>query len=159
VTIQDVGSIGELVAAVATVATLAYLALQIRQSNRSNQHAAIARMAEGAEHWLGQIVQDEDLYRIYRTGLLEPETLSQEERGRFEMLVVQLLRSVESGWFQKSWGLMNSTYWDGFMRSVVVVVGSEAGRRAFARNRDVFAQGFAEAIEAAIAAVDDQTPD
>jgi hypothetical protein len=159
VTIQDVGSIGELVAAVATVATLAYLALQIRQSNRSNQHAAIARLAEGSEHWLGQIVQNETLYKIYRAGILDPETLSQEERGRFDMLVVQLLRSVESGWFQKNWGLMDSAYWDGFMRSVTVVVGSEAGRRAFAKNREVFAQEFAEAIEAAIAAVDDATPD
>ena len=149
-TIQDIGSGGELVAAVATVATLGYLALQIRQNSRSNQHMAIARLAEGSENWLGQIVQNEKLYEIYRLGLLDPSALSREERGRFELLIVQLLRSVESGWFQRNWGLMDSDYWDGFMRSVIVVVGSEGGSRAFARNRDVFARGFAEAVEEAI---------
>lgn len=159
-TIQDVGSVGELIAAIATVATLAYLALQIRQNTRSNQHLAIARLAEGSEHWLSQIVQDEMLYRIYRVGMTEPEALSPEERGRFEMLIVQLLRSVESGWFQRSWGLMDSDYWHGFMQSVVVVVGTEGGRRAFSRNRHVFARGFADAVEAALekgtAAADDR---
>ena len=150
VTIQDVGSVGELIAAVATVATLAYLALQIRQSNRSNQHMAITRLAEGSEHWLGQIVQNEKLYEIYRAGILAPETLSREDRGRFDMLIVQLLRTVESGWLQRNWGVMDSDYWDGFIRSVIVVVGSEGGKRAFAINRDVFAPEFAKAIEAAI---------
>lgn len=149
-TIQDLGSVGEFVAAVATIATLAYLALQIRQNNRSNQHMAIARMAEGAEHWLGQIVQNEKLYGIYRAGMIDPEILSREDRGRFDMLIVQLLRSVESGWFQRGWGLMDLDYWDGFMRSVIVIVGSEGGRRAFERNRDMFAEGFAEAVDAAI---------
>jgi hypothetical protein len=151
VSIQDVGSVGELIAAIATVATLAYLALQIRQSNRANQLIAIARLAEATEQWLGQIVQNEKLYEIYRVGILDSEALSREERGRFDLLVVQLLRSVESGWFQQKWGLVDSDYWDGFMRSVNVVVGSEGGRCAFARNRDVFAPKFAEAVDTAIA--------
>ena len=44
----------------------------------------------------------------------------------------------------------SSVEWNGFMRSVSVVVGSEDGRHAFERNRDVLAPEFAEAVEAAI---------
>ena len=67
------------------------------------------------------------------------------------MLIVQMLRSVESGWFQREWGLMDSTYWEGFMRSVILIIGSEGGRVALSRNRQVFTRGFADAIEKAIA--------
>ena len=62
-----------------------------------------------------------------------------------------MLRSMESGWFQKSWGLMDPTYWESYMRSVVLIVGSPGGRVAFARNRHVFSPGFANAIDEVLA--------
>ena len=149
-TIQDLGSVGELVAAIATVATLAYLALQIRQSNRSNQLMVVARLAEASEAWLGQIVRDAELYDIYRRGMLEPETLTKEQRGRFDMLIVQMLRSIEGSWLPVEWGLVDATYWEGFRESVSVVVGSKGGKRAFHRNRGVLTPAFAKEIDGII---------
>ena len=155
-TIQDAGSVGELIAAVATVGTLAYLALQIRQSNHSNQLVAIGRLAEGAEAWLGQIVRDEALYDIYRHGMNDFEKLSPEHRGRFEMLIVQLLRSVESGWFQAKWNLVDQAYWNGYLQSVKLIVGSQGGQIAFERNRHLLVPEFAETIDKMINGIESE---
>jgi hypothetical protein len=146
-TIQDLGSAGELVAAIATVVTLAYLARQIRQSNRSNQLLAVTRLAEGTEAWLGQILRDAEVYDIYWRGMHEPEALTQEQRGRFELLIVSFLRSMEVGWLQVEWGLVDPSYWEGFRESLRFIVGSKGGKRALERSRGFLTPAFAEAVD------------
>jgi len=134
-TISELGSLGELIAAVATLVTLAYLALQIRQSNRSHQLSAITRLSESSETWIGQIVQDSELLDLYLRALEAPETLSREERARFNLMLLQILRTAEGAWLQVEWGLIDSDYWSGFQEVMRVLVGSSAGRRAFDLNR------------------------
>jgi len=107
----------------------------------------IARLAEASEAWLGQIVRDAELYDIYRRGMLEPESLTKEQRGRFDLLILQMLRSVEGSWLPVEWGLVDASYWAGYRESVSLIVGSEGGKRAFSRNRGVGTPAFAEAID------------
>lgn len=154
-TIEELGSIGELVAAIATIVTLVYLALQIRQSNRSHQLAAITRIAESTELWIGQVVQDPELHEIYTRGVFEPETLTRAQRGRFELLVMQLLRGTESGWLQVEWGLVDMDYWEGYRETIKFIVGSEAGKRAFDRNRRLLASSFAAEIDKIVGGEDE----
>jgi hypothetical protein len=142
VTVSDLGSIGELIAAFATIATLGYLALQIRQSNRANAIVAIARIAESTEDWLGSLSRDPELYRLYRRGILDPGSLSAEEFGRFQVLILQFLRSVEAGWLQVRWKLVDSDYWVGFERSLAFIIGSAGGRRAYERNKGFLTEAF-----------------
>lgn len=146
-TLQELGSLGELLAALATLATLIYLAAQIRQSNRANQMASIARFAEASEAWINGLARDPEVYAIYRKGLTAPATLSREERGRFDLLVVSYLRSIETGWYQRRWGLVDAEFWEGYANTTRLIVGSPGGRAALARNRDFFAPGFAEEID------------
>jgi hypothetical protein len=146
-TIEQLGSVGEFIAAIATIATLAYLALQIRQSNRSHQLSAIARIAEGTETWIGQVVQSPELHDLYQLGMREPEKMTKEQQGRFELLVMQMLRSTESAWLQVRWGLVDDDYWHGYRETLRLIAGSEAGRRAFARNRNLLAPSFASEVE------------
>jgi hypothetical protein len=147
VSIAELGSIGELLAAIATIATLAYLALQIRQSNRSHQLAAIARVGESTEKWIGQVVLDPELLDIYLRGLGEPASMSREQRARFNLLVMQLLRGTETGWLQVEWGLLDPDYWNGYRETIRSIVGSDAGRRAFAQNRRLLSRRFAAELD------------
>lgn len=150
-TIEELGSLGELLAAIATIVTLGYLALQIRQSNRSHQLAAISRFSEGTDSWIGQIVKDPELHDIYRRGLFDPESLSREERGRFELLVMQFLRSTETGWHQVEWGVADRDYWAGYRETIKFIVGSHAGRRSFERNRKFLAVSFVAEVDRILA--------
>jgi len=147
VTISDLGSIGEIIAAVATIATLGYLALQIRQANRANEIVAITRIAESSEDWLGSVSRDAELYRLYRLGVLSPDSLSKEEFGRFQVLVLQFLRGTESGWLHHRSNLVSADYWSGYERSIAFIIGSPGGRRAYERNRQFLGPEYAEAID------------
>jgi hypothetical protein len=146
-TVSELGSLGELIAAVATIATLAYLALQIRQSNRANALVAIARIAESTEDWLGSLSRDPELYSLYRDGILAPDSLSKEEFGRFQVLILQFLRGVESGWLQVRWRLIDNDYWVGFERSLAFIIGSPGGRRAYERNKGFLSDEFAGEVD------------
>ena len=144
---SDLGSIGELIAAIATIATLGYLALQIRQSNRSNELVAITRIAESSEDWLGSVARDAELYRLYRAGMLDPDSLSNEDFGRFQVLILQFLRGSESGWLHFRWQLVDADYWLGYERSIAFIIGSPGGRRAYEQNKSFLGLEFARAID------------
>ena len=150
-TISDLGSIGELVAAFATIATLGYLALQIRQSNRANAIVAVARIAESTEEWLGSLARDPGLYGLYRNGMRDPRSLSREEFGRFQVLILQFLRGIESGWLQVRWKLVDADYWVGFERSLGYIIGSPGGRRAYEQNRGFLSDAFADEVDRIVA--------
>jgi hypothetical protein len=57
-------------------AVLLYLAVQIRSSRRSDQIVAAAQAASAVDEWIGQIVRDEDLFKLYRQGMSDYESLS-----------------------------------------------------------------------------------
>jgi len=147
VTLQELGSLGELLAAIATIATLAYLALQIRQSNRSHQISAITRISESTESWIDRVIEDPDVLDVYIRGLTDHESLDRQQRIRFELLVMRLLRGTEGAWLQLEWGLVDQEYWSGFRATLVSIVGSQGGRKAFARNRHLLNPRYAEAVE------------
>lgn len=146
-TLSDLGNIGELIAAIATIATLGYLALQIRQSNRANELVALTRIAESSEDWLGSVARDPELYRLYRTGMFEPDSLSKEEFGRFQVLLLQFLRGTESGWLHFRWHLVDADYWLGYERSIAFIIGSPGGRRTYETNKILLAPEFVRAID------------
>lgn len=154
VTIEELGSLGELIAAIATITTLIYLALQIRQSNRSHQLAAVARIGESTETWLGQVVRDTELLDVYIRGLTGSETFNRVERARFNLLVMQFLRGTETGWLQVRWGVVDEEFWSGYRETIKVIIGSKAGRLAFQQNRAVLSPSFA----AEVARIIDENP-
>jgi hypothetical protein len=77
----------------------------------------------------------------------EPEKMTKAQQGRFELLVMQMLRSTESAWLQVRWGLVDDDYWHGYRETLRLIAGSEAGRRAFARNRNLLAPSFASEVD------------
>ena len=86
-TIQDLGSIGELVAAIATIATLAYLALQIRKNTITTKSEADRASRTELLAFSRLIVGDENVARIYTSGLADPNSLTPEELVRFRFLI------------------------------------------------------------------------
>jgi hypothetical protein len=150
-TIEELGNLGELIAAIATVVTLAYLALQIRQSNRSNQLTSVARIGASTERWLAQLIHDTELLDVYLRGMTAPDTFSREERARFNLLIIQLLRSGETLWLEVNLGVVDLDHWAGFQESLRTIVGCEAGRQAWDQNRRVFSKKFADYVDEVLA--------
>ena len=144
---EAIGAVGELVGASAVFITLIYLAVQVRNANRANRVATAARIAGATDAWMQQIIQDAELYELYRRGLTDFESLSPLEKGRFQMLILQFLRELESTWIQRRLGAVESDLWSGYGKSCKFLIGSQGGLHAFKKNRQFLSPQFAEAVD------------
>jgi hypothetical protein len=97
VTLQDLGSLGEFVAAIATLATLIYLALQIRQNTRESQAASRNLVSQSFVDFCFHVSGDLEITKLTRRGLIDPESLDDDETLRFAVT-----------W--RNWGRRRSTH-------------------------------------------------
>ena len=146
-----IGAIGELFGGVVVIATLFYLTAQIRQNHNSNLMVAATHMGETSDAWIRQIVQDATLSDLYHRGLLDYESLDQPERRRFNMLLLQLLRSIETAWAQQGLGVLNDDQWHGYEFSILKVIGSPGGRVAFEKIKGNFTERFVTMVQDVLA--------
>ena len=149
-----IGAIGEVVGASAVFISLLYLALQIRNSRRSDQIVAAAGAASAVHNWIGQIVRDETLYDLYRRGLMDYESLSRSEKGRYSLLLMQLFRNAETGWVQLQMGLVDAGYWEGVEETLRFVFGTTGGTRFLTKNSRFFRADFCAALRKLLAEAD-----
>lgn len=133
--------------ALAVFVSLLYLAIQIRSSRRSDQIVAASEAASAVDQWIGQIVRDDNLYDLYRRGLVDYESLSIEEKGRFALLILQFLRGVETVWSHRRLGVIDTSYWSSLEVAVVRVIGTDGGRRGFRKHVDTLTPEFSTLIE------------
>jgi hypothetical protein len=82
-----IGAVGELIGALAVVASLAYLAVQIRRSSRDSERTIFFSIRNQVQEFRAILAQDADLSRIYRDGLADIESLSDDDRWRFGALM------------------------------------------------------------------------
>ncbi len=128
-TIQDLGSIGELIAALVTLATLVYLAIQIRQNTQTVRTTTYQAVLEASDRFNSLVLDNPELFRIYRSGLSDPSSLTDEERARFRLLVGQLMNVYETMFLQYERGTLDEDFWLA-RRSALRRLASEPGIRA-----------------------------
>ena len=155
---EAVGAIGEILGAVVVVATIFYLATQIRQSNSSNKAVAAARTAESADAWIRQMVQDKEVNDIYQTGMRDYNGLEQSDKNRFDLLILQFLRAMESAWIQEKLGVLNEDQWYGYRMSIARIIGSPGGKAVFNKMKIDFGPAFSAAVEKIISSTEEWEP-
>lgn len=79
-------AIADLVGALAIVATLVYLAIEIRQNTASVNTARYETITAGFNDINCVIIGDATLAPLFNRGMLEPETLSVEEKARMAFI-------------------------------------------------------------------------
>ena len=87
-TLGELGSLGEFLAALATLATLIYLALQIRRNTRATQAASHHAITDSMNQGNLSITRDPEVARIWLAGNADRGALSEEDRARYDMLLL-----------------------------------------------------------------------
>ncbi len=95
INISDIGNLAEAVSAIGVVVTLIYLALQIQQNTNVLRASSYQEIANGATEWQMVLAQNENLTRIYVTGVENPELLMPEEQAQFGMFLGMLFAKFE----------------------------------------------------------------
>lgn len=95
--LEDLGNLGDFLGGIAVIATLLYLAIQIRQNTRQiAQNSETVRLSFENEirselnTFRLSIAADETLSSIWNRGLADEE-LDPNERGRFELLLMNVV--------------------------------------------------------------------
>ena len=114
---------------------------------RSDQISAAAQAASSVSDWLSQIVQSTELNSVYVRGTFEYESLNREEKNRFTLLIMHLLRSAESVWQYQKIGVIDPEYWDSIESTVERIVGTAGATRCYKHNRETLSAGFANVVD------------
>lgn len=94
--LDHLGNIGDFLGGIGVVVTLIYLALQIRQNTKTVRATGVATSGEIHSKLALILAQDSDARRVYFGGLEDYESLSEDERTQFEMLVVFVLGNLDT---------------------------------------------------------------
>jgi hypothetical protein len=144
---EAIGAAGELVGALAVFISLIYLATQIRNSKRSDQINAASQAASAVDEWLGQIVRDKELNEMFMRGQTDFDSLSPEEKNRFALLIIQLLRAAEIVWQFHRADAIEKDYWNSFESTIERIVGTVGGTRCYERNSAYLGKGFIAVVD------------
>jgi hypothetical protein len=155
--LQNLGTIGELVSAIAVVASLFYLAFQIRQNTRQIDENTKAAQAAAFDSSIAHtfmarqtIVENADVARIYLQGSNDPNSLSDEDRVRYRLIVHNILWALWNMLSQARVGELYSETWDAQIATLDRIV-STPGFRWFWDN---YSQEFGASFRAIVANIE-----
>ena len=142
-----IGAIAELVGALSVLVTLIYLAFQVRQANVGIQSAVVHSQAELQNAWLASLARSPDLHQLYRKGLRDDDSLSKEDRGRFDLLVLQVLFSLDAQYHKHRLGAIQSAHLGRIVASVRPILSTAGGSASYHRQKEMLSMDFRHYVE------------
>ena len=94
---EAIGAVGEVGGAVAVVVTLVYLAVQVRHASAVAKANAYRNIHQDIGQLFGDVMSDPELYRIWRSGLVKGEPLTDEDQEKLGMILIRMFGSFDSG--------------------------------------------------------------
>ena len=145
--LEDLGNIGEFVAAIAVVVSLIYLAVQIRQNTRSVRAATHHSSARSATETQNVFAQSNDAARIFRIGSRELEELNEDERLRFDSMLLSIFAWYEDAFFQYQQSMIDREVWEGRQRGLLGQLKRPGTASWWTRRSGFFANSFASYVD------------
>ena len=147
-----IGAIGEILGAAAVVASLFYVALQVRQNTKQSEinTAALDSSAEEAMTFAAndirlRIAESDVLSTIYASGLSDPDSLSDVDLRRFQLVMSSLLQNTWLMLRQRERGISNN--WHTVETTVARVMRMPGGKWFWENYGHEFEAELQDAIE------------
>ena len=141
-----IGALAELVGAAGVIVSLVYLAGQIRQSTRSSRAATFHAVAAEASHLYRTIAGDSESARIFRQGMREPESLTEDDLVRFSAMLSSAFRGLENMFVQYRQGTIDEESWQAWRRSLVQMFEQPGAARVGQVRGEVFREDFQQLV-------------
>ena len=110
-TLADLSSLGSFISGVAVLTSLMFVGYQLRQNTQAVRATASQAHASNLQQIVTPIVVSGEVARIWRLGLSNFETLTDDERVRFIAYASGLYRFYESARLQWRHGQLDSEHW------------------------------------------------
>ena len=146
-TIQDLGSIGEFVAAIATILTLIYLALQIRHNTLESQATSRNAVSKSFIDLLHHVSRDAEIASFTRRGIVEPESLNDDETFRFDCLAMAIFQNFEVAYTQWQRGVLTEDDWEKWVVLIKQYMAQPGFQQHWSRGAFAYNQAFRRYVE------------
>lgn len=114
-----VSAMAGVVAAIFVALTVVYLTIQIKRSTQAT-HSQTYHLATSALAEMAAIIgSDKELARIFRIGMGNPESLTEDEFTQFGYLGISLFRRFENVFFQYQSGMIDEDFWVGHRDNIL----------------------------------------
>ncbi len=160
-----VGAIAELLGAIGVIASLVYLAGQIRhsrkqmdQNTRAVRAGAYQQFTANLQSTMFTAVSVPALEGVVFRGMANPETLNEEEAGRFQWWLIGVFLTYENAHYQYRMGQLDENRWQIHRLSLHNLLGSPGIRNWWAtRSELIDSPEFAVMISEMLAKEPDPT--
>ena len=149
-----IGAVGEVLGAVAVVVSLVYLAFQIRQNTRQIDENTKAAQAAAFDSSIGHtfkarqaIAENADVARIYLEGSNDPDSLSDEDRVRYRLIVHNVLWSLWNMQSQSQVGELASETWNTQLATLRRIISTPGFRWFWENYSQEFGASFQGIVE------------
>ena len=126
---QDLGSIGELVSGIAVVVSLIYLAYQIRQNTSQIDQNTKAVRASAIDSSIGHamdarqaIFESADVARIYCSGHLDPNVLTEDDLTRYRLILHNIMWAFWNIFSQTKFAELSTETWDAQVPAILRIL-------------------------------------
>ena len=144
-------AVSQLLAAVGVIISLIFVAIQLRQNTNAVRASSIQNLVQSLSANAQSWVENEGLISIALKANSNPEQLSDEELARLHFWFVMAIRRFEGVYFQRSLGLVDSAFIEGFERSHVSIIGSKRGLVWWNSAKEIFNSGFVSYVDQQLA--------
>ena len=152
--LEDLGNIGEFVAAVGVIISLIYLAVQIRQNtsqliegNRAQRLAAQRDTVGAFSAYRHLVVLNPGVSQLFHKGALDLESLTEEERLRFDLVAYELVFACETLFTHVEESLLPIERWNGVSQYLVANLRQPGLRQHWEQNKYLCSSPFVAAVD------------
>ena len=143
----EIATFAEILASLGVIGSLILVALQLRHNTVIMQNSTYQNRASLIGDWARPLAENSELYSIYRRGLKDDTQLTAEERGRFDLILLQNYKSIEAVHQQMRSGGLSKDIWKQNMTMLGVTIGMPGGRASWERQKEVFLKDYKAEIE------------
>jgi hypothetical protein len=142
-----IGAIGEIIGALAVFLTLIYLSMQIRQNTRAVQASAVDSAINQVNHIRDAVFTDPEVTSMFRRGNEDPESLSEEDKIRYRLLLHNALLAEANCHSQTVFTGLPISTWETQLPIVIRLVSSTGGLWFWKHHRMEFEESFRTIVD------------
>jgi len=145
---EAIGAVAEILGALAVVGSLLYLAVQVRHSANATQAASRYATAQLTTDILVATTSDAELASILRRGQNDPDSLSDDEGFRFDILLYAIFDQWETMFSQLQRGAFSEEDWEKYDTTIIGMYFAQPGTQRFWETAsDAYSTSFREYVD------------
>lgn len=146
--IESLANYADIIGGAAVIVSLIYVGLQIRRNTKSGQSQANQLAHQSLANVSLEAAKNAEFSSLVRKGMVSFDSLSEDEKFRFILLMVTVFRRYENIFYQYKKGFLEKELWEGYRESMLLYLHTYGGQAFWNLRRTHFSELFRDYLDA-----------